>query len=286
MAKDTKQPDKTDKQAHTATEQPPDKSASKQGDQQKETRLHTFLRKAINAGLHVAPFIAVAITWSLSGRAFASVEGDAIHIGRLEISTAHIGLLAIEFAFLMVTSSLVMGFIRGRAHNRAAWVAAVALVVIIGLNCATGFYTSPDGYLLPNAPSYLETWRTHALAWTPIISIFLLVVFAALDGDIQERIGAKAFALWETAHERRTDQLNRRNAAQVSRLNAKANAAQQSIQAQARLAMAQQLTRSVKRQAKSKAFKKQMDGRADNLLDQQSEIDALLGVITGGQGNG
>ena len=273
MSEDTRTP-KTEKtpastDAPLPTEQ---KSTSQKPD--RADRLHRWLESAITIGLHITPIIAVFITWSLSARAFGHT-GD------------HLGLLAIELSFLLIASALTLGFIRGKKHTAAAWVSVALLVAIIGMNCATGFYTSDDGYLQPNAPSYLATWRTHALAWTPIISIALAITFAALDGKVQDKIGAATFKLWKAADERKTEQITKRAEATTARLNAQANAEQQTIPAVARMERAAQMKRSVREQARSADFKKTMDERAVELLNNTDEIDKFLQVATGaGNPNG
>lgn len=222
-------------------------------------RLHDFIAAMLRAGLHLAPLLGVAITWSLSARAFGSMEGEGV--------LAHIGLLAIEFSFLLVSGCLMFGLIYGRAQSVAAWIVGAFLLFVIAANCATGFYTSHDGYLLPTAPDYLITWRTHALAITPILSIGALVVFGALNGHLLEEIGSESFELWESAHGRRTTQKERSVTARADRAQVRAGAAEREAQAIARIAGANRLKRAVRTRARSKAFRNKMNDQADKLLN-------------------
>lgn len=221
-------------------------------EQPERTIVDSIIEPFVHFGLHIIVCLAVPITWALSAKAFHGV--------------GHIGLLAIEGSFFFVGLALAMGFIYGRSQMITGIIVCTGLGLIMAMNSATGFYTDELGNLATNAPKYLQAWRTHSLAITPVLSIFGVVIFSTTNGNNLLKIQTLSFWIEGQIADERTTHIEKQAERSVTQADAIADAASDKLTAYGKLKSVQQLKKAVKKQVKSPDFVMYAEEQADELL--------------------
>lgn len=202
---------------------------------QKADNEPTLFEHIIRFTVHAAPVMLALVTLPLASKAF----GD---------KTSHLGLLVIEICFLAVSFSLALGYLRGRPQQLVGLIAFAIMAIILMANSAVGYFITEDGYLPKTAPAFALWWQKYLLALSPTIAAVTTIIFGMVDGNVLEKVSARAHRQALTNGERK-----------IERAQGQAEMRGKLATAIAQTAAAKRLTARVRKLAKSTDFTPQAE---------------------------